>query len=79
MENQPGELKNIRLSTEDILALDNLFISAPPHELRANLQEIYHTYLIHAHQALPIDFEKLAMNMYLLIHCLERLDHESKH
>jgi hypothetical protein len=78
MDNKEEDwMNNIRLTPEAIAALDTLFQSAPPHELRANLQEIYHTYLIHAHQTLPIDFEKLAMNMYLLMHCLEKLDQET--
>lgn len=63
-------LNNIRLTPAAIQALDNLFDSAPPQELRENLLEIYHTYLVHAHHTLPLDFEKMARNMYLLTNCL---------
>lgn len=58
------------LSAQAIEALDSLFSSVPPLELRDNLLEVYHTYLVHAHHTLPLDFERLAMNMYLLINCL---------
>jgi hypothetical protein len=61
---------SLRLTPAAIRALDNLFDSAPPQELRENLLEIYHTYLVHAHHTLPLDFEKMARNIYLLTNCL---------
>ena len=69
---------NIRLTPTAIEALDHLFDAAPPAELRENLLEIYHTYLIHAHNTLPLNFEKMSMNMYELIACLQRLEKELK-
>jgi hypothetical protein len=71
-------LKNIRLSCEDIEALDRLFQSVSPNELREHLLEIYHTYLIHAHNSLPLDFERLSLNLYLLISCLGGLENGNK-
>lgn len=68
--------QDIHLSAAAIRVLDRLFDSAPPRELRENLLEIYHTYLIHASDTLPLDFEKLAMNMYHLIICLGILEKE---
>lgn len=69
-------LKGVRLTRAAIQALDNLFDSASPMELRENLLEIYHTYLVHAHHALPLDFEPLARNMYLLANCLLNISQE---
>jgi hypothetical protein len=69
-----GSLKDIRLSLEAIQKLDHLLSVAPPREMREHLLEMYHTYLIHAHHALPINFDKMAANMYLLINCLRDLD-----
>lgn len=69
-------LKNIRLTPAAIQALDGLFDAASPNELRENLLEIYHTYLVHAHHTLPLDFESLARNMYLLTSCLATIENE---
>jgi hypothetical protein len=69
-------LESIRLTPAAIQALDGLFDSAPPQELRENLLEIYHTYLVHAHHTLPLDFENLARNMYLLTSCLLTVSQE---
>jgi hypothetical protein len=71
-------LKSISLSRDDIEALDRLFQSVSPGELRDHLLEIYHTYLIHAHHSLPLDFEKLSLNLYLLISCLGTLENGTK-
>lgn len=49
-----------------IQARDNLFDSASPRELCENLLGIYHTYLVHAHHALPLDFEQLARKHVLV-------------
>jgi hypothetical protein len=68
------EVNVIKQSPAAIELLDRLLDAAPPRELRDNLLEIYHTYLIHAHQSLPLDFEKIALNMYLLINCLGKLE-----
>lgn len=71
-------LNEISLSRDAIEALDGLFQSVSPGELREHLLEIYHTYLIHAHHSLPLDFEKLSMNLYLLISCLGTMEDETK-
>ena len=69
-------LKGIRLSRSEIETLDRLFDATPPRELRENIEEIYHMYMVYAHQILPLDFEKLAMNMYLFIGTLDSIDKE---
>jgi hypothetical protein len=74
--NEPS--RRISLSSEAIEALDGLFESAPPRELREHILEIYHTYLIHAHYGLLLDFEKLARNMYMLVGCLGTLEEEEE-
>lgn len=66
-------LKDVKLTPNVIELLDHLLDAAPPHVLRENLMEVYHTYLIHAGNTLPIDFDRLAMNMYHLINCLGTL------
>ena len=76
-QQQHSQVKDNRLSVEAMERIDRLFSSAPPHELRENLLEIYHTYLIHVHDTLPMDFDKIAMNMYLLIKCLQGLEAEN--
>jgi len=58
--------------------LDGLLESAPAHELREDLLEIYHAYLIHEHPALPLHFEKLATHIHLLIDFLGSVDRVSK-
>jgi hypothetical protein len=69
-------LKGIRMSRLAIETFDRLFAATPPRELRENLEEIYHMYMVYAYQLLPADFEKLALNMYLLIGTLESIDKE---
>jgi hypothetical protein len=68
----------IKLTQEAIEILDRLFDTAPPNELRDNLLEIYHTYLIHVHNTLPLNFDKLSMNMYHLIQSLGALSNARK-
>jgi hypothetical protein len=70
-------LNDVKLTPNAIELLDNLLDAAPPHVLRENLLEIYHTYLIHAGNTLPIDFDRLAMNMYHFINCLGTLQRDN--
>jgi hypothetical protein len=75
-EERARVLADVRLSVEAIQRLDHLLSVASPCELREHLLEMYHTYLIHAHNALPINFDKMALNMYLLLNCLREIDEE---
>ena len=67
-----------RLSEAMIERLDHLLEVSPPGELRNSLLEIYHTYIIHEHEALPLNFNKIAMGMYLLIECLTLAEMEQQ-
>ncbi len=68
------------LTPADIETLDHLFNAAPPSELRENLIELYHSYLIRCHDTLPVNFGQIARNVYHLINCLGEIKHgESGH
>jgi hypothetical protein len=67
-----------QLSKNSIEDLKQLFESVAPDELRDNLLEIYHTYMIYVHDTLPGDFKKMSMNLYLLIQTLGSLEMEEK-
>ncbi len=54
--------------------LQDLFSSAPPAQLRQSLQEIYHTYIIQNHEMLPLNFTRIATNMYHLLDFLEKAE-----
>ncbi len=58
------------LTPESIEILDHLFSAVPPEELRENLLEVYHTYLILMKGDVPGNVESIARSMYHLIHCL---------
>jgi len=63
-----------QLNEEIVKELDNFFSSVRPTDLRNTLLEIYHNYVIHEHQAFPIDFDRMAVHMYLFIDLLRRID-----
>ena len=63
--------KDTRITEDVIMRLDSLLEFAPPEELKDNLIEIYHTYIIHANDALPPDFEKFSSNLYFRASALE--------
>jgi hypothetical protein len=64
------------LSRESIEQLDGLFQSASPQQLRESVIEIYHTYMIHNHNTLPIDFDRISLNLYHFIQCLKTVDEQ---
>jgi hypothetical protein len=51
--------------------LDNFFDFMSPDELRENLIELYHSYIIHRHGSLPNDFEKFSESMSVLLDILK--------
>jgi len=63
-----------KLNEEIVRELDNFFSSIRPSDLRNTLLEIYHSYVIHEHQAFPIDFDRMAVHMHLLIDLLRRIE-----
>lgn len=69
--------KSFSLSDSSIEELNNLFESASPNELRENIIELYHHYIINCHDALPGDFQKMASNVYLLVKSLNGIENNS--
>lgn len=63
-----------QLNEEIVREFDNLFSSIRPSDLRNTLIEIYHSYVIHEHQAFPVDFDRMSVQMYLLIDLLKRVE-----
>ena len=70
--------KDTRITEDVIMRLDSLLEFASPEELKDNLIEIYHTYIIHANDALPPDFEKFSSNMYFLINFFKNSEDEMR-
>jgi hypothetical protein len=62
-----------------ISELDDLFMFAPPNELRKSINTVFYSYLIHADK-LPHDYKKTSEDFYFLINFLERADelHKTK-
>jgi hypothetical protein len=59
--------ESTKLTEETIRQLDHLLAFATPEELRDTLIEVYHMYIIREHEMLPLDFKKMAENLYMLI------------
>ena len=68
------ELSSIHLNPSNIQTLDHLFKAISAEELREDLLEMYHSYLIYCHGKLPVTFDRMSRNMYHLIHCLAELE-----
>lgn len=66
-----------KLNEEIVRRFDNFFTSIDPLDFRNTLLEIYHNYLIREHQALPVNFDQMAIQMYLFIDLLGREDRNS--
>jgi len=62
--------------TEYLKNLEQLFVSAPPNQLRQSIHEIYLTYIIQNHEMLPVNFTRIATNIYYLIDFLEKMEKE---
>lgn len=61
--------------THDLLKkLDDLFASAPPSQLRQSVHEIYLTYIIQNHEMLPMNFTRIATDIYFLLNFLEKVE-----
>lgn len=64
------------LTEASIETLDHIFSTVDPLELRENLLELYHGYLVHTRGNLPVNFENIATNMHHLISCLPDVKRE---
>jgi hypothetical protein len=65
------------LSTKETAHLKNLeelFAAAPPNQLRQSIHEIYLTYIIQNHEMLPVNFTRIATNIYYLLDFLEKME-----
>lgn len=71
-------LNDPELKEETISRLCNLFDFVSPDELREYLLEIYHSYIIHEHESLPVNFSDMAQSMQVLFDFLKFLDEEIK-
>jgi hypothetical protein len=61
-----------KLNEDIIKNLDDMFSFASPRQYRDALMEIYQTYILHKHQALPEDFHDVAARMNVLMDFLKR-------
>jgi hypothetical protein len=68
--------EHTKITEEIIRKFDNLLSFASADELRRNLTEIYHSYVINEYDILPDNFEKMATNLYFLIDFLDDADKE---
>lgn len=62
------------LNPANIESLDQLFSTVSAEELREDLLELYHSYLIYCHGNLPVTFGRISRNMYRLFHCLNEME-----
>lgn len=73
------ELPNsTKLTEETIRQLHHLLEFARPEDVRNTLIEIYHQYIIHEHETLPLDFKTMAEHLYFLIGFLKIAEMEIK-
>jgi len=54
--------------------LNDLLRASHAREYREALLEIFHAYVIHEHEALPVDFTSIAQRIHLLSEFLKALD-----
>jgi hypothetical protein len=64
------------VTPETIYRLDSFFEFVPPDELRDNLIELYHNYLLHEHDSLPYNFKQLAEGMSIFLDFLKFVHRE---
>jgi hypothetical protein len=62
------------LTESSIEILSHLFEAAPASELREDLIELYHSFLMHSRGNMPVSFDRMSRNMYHLIHCLAEIE-----
>ena len=58
--------KSSRLTVEIVEQLDQLLKSSTAGEYRNTLLEVYHLYIMHEHGHLPVHFDSMASQMYVL-------------
>jgi hypothetical protein len=58
--------KTTKLTEEVVQQLDHMLEYSTPEEYRNTLIEVYHHYLIHEHETLPIEFERMQTTCFYL-------------
>ena len=66
------------ITAKIIQEVNNLFEYEYPCELKNSLLEIYMTYVINEHEALPVNFSKIAWDIYFLVSFLTEAEREIK-
>ena len=67
-DHDPANLNS--LTPSNLETLNHLFNAVSADELREDLIELYHSYLMYTRGNLPVSFDRMSRNMYYLIHCL---------
>lgn len=67
-----------RLTRAGIREVNNLLAFTSPEDLRNTLIEMYHTYIMQQHHALPVNFDTMSGQMFLLLETLKRLQPSEK-
>ncbi|WP_017730613.1 hypothetical protein [Nafulsella turpanensis] len=70
--------KDSPLTQEAVEKFNQLISFSPPLELRENLLEVYLTYIIFAQEAPPLNFDRIAENMYWLIQFFRQVEEAMK-
>lgn len=65
-----------RLTDSNVETLNHLFNAVRAEELREDLIELYHSYLMYTRGNMPSSFDRMARNMYHLVHCLAEVRSE---
>lgn len=67
---------NSKVTQELVNQLDNLVSFSPPGTIRKSILKVYLQFIINEHEALPIDFDEIACDLYMLIDFLTRAEEE---
>ena len=74
LKNERNDNEHRPLTDSNHETLNHLFNAVPAEELREDLIELYHSYLMYTRGNLPGSFDRMARNMYHLIHCLAEVE-----
>lgn len=67
---------HLPLTQEIIEKLDDLMGCSSARTIRNSLLEVYQQYIIHNHEALPVNFDEIASDFYMLIDFFTQLEEE---
>lgn len=66
-------MKN-KTNKKALTELENLFEFCPPQELRKTLNRLFIVYVMNNHNVLPVDFDEMSENVFLLNDFLESVE-----